>query len=92
MSDLLDVVAADVADVHLTDFAEAVTIDGVTVQAIVLDDFESADPRAPVLRVAEADITSAALGDAVVVRGVNYTVEFHRPGRFGMAEIGLTAL
>lgn len=92
MSTLADLIADDVGDVLLTDFTETVTIDGTERPAIVLDDFEQADPRAPVLRMASAHLVGAALGDEVVLRGVTYTVQFHRPGRHGLSEIGLTAL
>lgn len=89
---LADTLTADVTDVFLTDFAEAVTIDGTPAQAIVYDDFESADPRSPQLRVATAVLDGVVQGDEVVLRGVTYTIEFVRPGRHGTSFIGLTAL
>lgn len=89
MSDLTAQIAADAGAVFLTDFAESVTIQGVTRQAIVLDDFDNADPRAPVLKVRTVDVETTPLGAAIVVRGVSYVLEFLRPGRFGVSEIGL---
>ena len=89
MSALLDQIAADAGAVFLTDFAEAVTIAGVSRQAIVIDDFEQADPRAPVLKARTVDLDGVPAGAAVVVRGVTYALEFVRPGRFGVSEAGL---
>ncbi|MBX9606414.1 MAG: hypothetical protein K2Y51_09320 [Gammaproteobacteria bacterium] len=89
MSALLDQIAADAGAVFLTDFAETVTIAGVPRQAIVIDDFEQADPRAPVLKARTVDLDGVAAGAAVVVRGVTYALEYVRPGRFGVSEAGL---
>ncbi len=89
MSDLLDQIATDAGAVFLTDFAESVTIAGVTRQAIVIDDFEQADPRAPVLKARNVDLDGVPVGAAVVVRGVTYALEFVRPGRFAVSEVGL---
>jgi hypothetical protein len=89
MTTLTTQIVDDVTAVFLSDFAEAVTINGQARQAIVLDDFDNADPRAPILRVRNVDIDGLPTGTAVVVRGVNYAIEFFRPGRFGLSEIGL---
>ena len=87
---LLPTLIDDAETVFLDDFAEDVTIKAQPAKAIVYDDFESADPRAPQLRVASSALAGVVQGDAVVLRAVTYTIEFVRPGRHGMSIIGLT--
>lgn len=89
MSDLSVQIALDAGAVFLTDFAETVTIAGVDRQAIVIDDFENADPRAPELRVRTVDLDGVALYSTIVVRGVSYRLEWVRPGRFALSTVGL---
>ena len=86
MTHLLAQIAADAAEVFLTDFAESVTVDGVPRQAIVIDDFENADPRAPVLKMRSVDLDGVPSGATFVIRGVSYTLEGVRPGRFSVSE------
>lgn len=88
-TEFAELLADDAGAVFLTDFAETVTLGGVSRQAIVIDDFENADPRAPELRVRTVDLEGVAVRSAVVVRGVTYALEFIRPGRFGLSVIGL---
>lgn len=88
---LPDIINQDVGDVFLADYAVAVTIAGAAATAIPLTDFANADPRAPVLRVATAAIDGVSQGAAVVYDGANYYIEFIRPGRYGLHDIGLRA-
>lgn len=92
MSDLRDLMQADVEAVFLTDFAQAVTIAGTETQAIINDTFEDDDPRAPWLRVATSDLDGVNPGATVTIGAASYKIEVIRPGREGMSELRLSAV
>lgn len=88
MTDLLDMAAADLGAVFFTDFIEPATVGGTSIDVIV-EDGAGDDHRAPLLRAVESDLPSAAPGDAVVVRGVTYQLEFARRIAPGVVQLGL---
>lgn len=88
MSDLLDVATADLGAVFFTDFVEPATVGGTAV-GVIVEEAAGEDHRAPLLRAIEADLSTAAPGDVVVLRGVTYQLEFARRIAPGVVQLGL---
>lgn len=82
----------------LADFGELVTLDGVSVTAIVDLDYavsgvgpHGMSSAAPALTLPTASVPATPVGKAVVARGVNYTVAEDRPDGTGMSVLLLEA-
>jgi len=76
--------------VYFLDFGINVTVGGVVVRAIFDDAY--ADPMGmagstPAVLCASADVSDAALGTAVVIDGVSYTVVKPEPDGTGMTRL-----
>ena len=79
-------------DAYMQDFAIPVTVGGVAVRAIF--DAAYADPlgmagNQPVLTVATDDLPAVAVGQAVTVNAVNYTVTGIEPDGTGITTLQL---
>ncbi len=77
-------------DAYMQDFAVPVTVGGVAVRAIF--DAAYADPlgmagNQPVLTVAADDLPAVAVGQAVTVNAVNYTVTGIEPDGTGITTL-----
>ncbi len=74
----------------LDDFAELVTVAGVTFAAVFdaahVVGLEVASVR-PMLTCREADVTGAAIGSPAIVRGVAYTVREIQPDGTGVVSL-----
>lgn len=71
-------------------FSQAVTIGGVSVQAVFRNEASDALLAAgtqPVLTVKSSDVASTARGTAVVVNGTNYTVAKIEPDGTGFSRV-----
>jgi hypothetical protein len=82
----------------VTEFARAVTLNGVTVSAIFDNDYALAAVgdfgmagSAPVLTLASAAVPADWLGAAVVVNGKNFAVTEHKPDGTGISLLILVA-
>jgi hypothetical protein len=84
LSDLSGVFFADRGE-----FDESITVGGVTMQAIVIDDFDSIDPRTPQVLVRASDVAALAVPTTAVVGGANYVVSGYQPDGAGGAILQL---
>lgn len=82
---------ADVTGLFLAgrDFDQRVKVGGVPLNAIVIEDFESTDPRAPQLFVRDDVLTSLAHGTPAIVDGKTYAVVGYQPDGAGGAILQL---
>ncbi len=88
---MLTAIASDIA-LMLQDFGQAVTVKGVSVQAVFDNGYAAElgmDGLGPRLTLATADAATVAQGDAVVVGSTSYTVASVEPDGTGVTVLRL---
>lgn len=78
------------------EFADAVTLNGVTVSAIFDNGYSAGSvgsvgmaSNQPTLQLASADVPASPVGKVAIVRGVNYRVGAHEPDGTGVSTLYL---